>query len=167
MTKDEIVGISSVPSATSRGDHDGDDDNDPSSSDPNNINMPGLDVGGSSSHHKYGKTELLGSNGGGAGGGGGGMGAVISSPLGGTEGGAGGGGGGYGAKVGGAAEGILGRMYSSCEGNPLGAVHRAWGVSLIFIVIFFVVAIAEGELYSVVPRFEDFYIIHLIPLSVN
>ena len=75
------------------------------------------------------------------------MGAVISSPLGGTEGGAGGGGGGYGAKVGGAAEGILGRMYSSCEGNPLGAVHRAWGVSLIFIVIFFVVAIAEGELY--------------------
>uniref|UniRef100_A0A7S1ZUY8 Uncharacterized protein n=1 Tax=Trieres chinensis TaxID=1514140 RepID=A0A7S1ZUY8_TRICV len=46
----------------------------------------------------------------------------------------------YGEK---AARGLMGAMFTSCEADPRGSVHRAWGVSLIFIVMFFVVAIAE------------------------
>ena len=41
--------------------------------------------------------------------------------------------------------GILSKMFSSCAEDPQGSVHRAWGITLLFIVIFFVMAFVEGE----------------------
>lgn len=41
--------------------------------------------------------------------------------------------------------GILSKMFSSCAEDPQGSVHRAWGITLLFIVIFFIMAIVEGE----------------------
>ena len=41
--------------------------------------------------------------------------------------------------------GILSKLFSSCDGDPQGSVHRAWGITLLFIVIFFVLAFIEGE----------------------
>ncbi|CAB9504276.1 expressed unknown protein [Seminavis robusta] len=38
---------------------------------------------------------------------------------------------------------ILGRMFGSCASDPKGSVHRAWGISLLFVVLYFVVAIIE------------------------
>ena len=41
--------------------------------------------------------------------------------------------------------GILSKMFSSCAEDPQGSVHRAWGITLLFIVIFFIMAFVEGE----------------------
>ena len=40
---------------------------------------------------------------------------------------------------------LLGRMFGSCASDPKGSVHRAWGISLLFVVVYFVVAIIESE----------------------
>lgn len=42
------------------------------------------------------------------------------------------------------ANGLLARVFSSCDADPKGSVHRAWGISLIFIVLYFVMAIIES-----------------------
>jgi hypothetical protein len=41
--------------------------------------------------------------------------------------------------------GVLGKIFGSCSGDPRGSVHRAWGVSLLFIVLYFILAIIESE----------------------
>lgn len=41
--------------------------------------------------------------------------------------------------------GILSKMFSSCAEDPQGSVHRAWGITLLFIVIFFIMAFVEGK----------------------
>ena len=43
------------------------------------------------------------------------------------------------------ARGLMGRMFSSCHSDPRGSVHRAWGISLLFVVMYFVLAIIESE----------------------
>jgi hypothetical protein len=40
---------------------------------------------------------------------------------------------------------ILKRLFMSCESDALGSVHRAWAVTVLFMVLFFIVAIIEGE----------------------
>ena len=40
---------------------------------------------------------------------------------------------------------ILKKIFSSCENDALGSVHRAWAVTVLFMVLFFIVAIIEGE----------------------
>mmetsp|Transcript_18978 Transcript_18978/g.31477 ORF Transcript_18978/g.31477 Transcript_18978/m.31477 type:complete len:213 (-) Transcript_18978:160-798(-) len=40
-------------------------------------------------------------------------------------------------------EPILSKVFASCAGDPKGSVHRAWGVSLIFLVIYFILSIFE------------------------
>lgn len=40
---------------------------------------------------------------------------------------------------------ILKKIFSSCENDALGSVHRAWAVTVLFMVVFFIVAIIEGE----------------------
>lgn len=40
---------------------------------------------------------------------------------------------------------ILKQLFSSCEEDALGSVHRAWAVTVIFMVVFFVVSIIEGK----------------------
>lgn len=40
----------------------------------------------------------------------------------------------------------LNRMFTSCQGDPKGSVHRAWGISLLFIVLYFTIAIIESKL---------------------
>mmetsp|Transcript_18325 Transcript_18325/g.45397 ORF Transcript_18325/g.45397 Transcript_18325/m.45397 type:complete len:172 (-) Transcript_18325:970-1485(-) len=40
-------------------------------------------------------------------------------------------------------EGILSRVFSSCAADPRGSVHRLWGISLLFVVLYFVVAVFE------------------------
>ena len=43
---------------------------------------------------------------------------------------------------------LLSKLFTSCADDPKGSVHRAWGVSLIFLVIYFVLAILESKWYS-------------------
>ena len=43
---------------------------------------------------------------------------------------------------------ILRKLFASCEDDALGSVHRAWAVTVLFMVIFFVVSIIEGEYKS-------------------
>ena len=40
---------------------------------------------------------------------------------------------------------ILSKLFSTCEKDALGSVHRAWAVTVLFMVVFFIVAIIEGE----------------------
>lgn len=40
---------------------------------------------------------------------------------------------------------LLSRVFDSCSDDPKGSVHRAWGVSLIFLVVYFVLAIVESK----------------------
>lgn len=42
---------------------------------------------------------------------------------------------------------ILTTLFSSCEEDPLGSVHRAWGVTVLLMTLFFAVSIVEGEIY--------------------
>lgn len=43
---------------------------------------------------------------------------------------------------------ILGKLFSSCEDDALGSVHRAWAVTVLFMVVFFAVAIIEATKLS-------------------
>lgn len=43
------------------------------------------------------------------------------------------------------ANGFLNKLFSSCAEDPKGSVHRAWGISLIFVVVFFVISVIESE----------------------
>jgi hypothetical protein len=42
-------------------------------------------------------------------------------------------------------KGILSELFSSCSSDPRGSVHRVWGISLLFVVLYFIVAIFESE----------------------
>jgi hypothetical protein len=42
-------------------------------------------------------------------------------------------------------QGILSKLFSSCSSDPRGSVHRVWGISLLFVVLYFIVAIFESE----------------------
>lgn len=44
--------------------------------------------------------------------------------------------------------GILSKMFSSCAEDPQGSVHRAWGITLLFIVIFFIMAFFRSSVAS-------------------
>uniref|UniRef100_A0A7S4AFL5 MARVEL domain-containing protein n=1 Tax=Pseudo-nitzschia australis TaxID=44445 RepID=A0A7S4AFL5_9STRA len=39
--------------------------------------------------------------------------------------------------------GILNKLFSSCTPDPRGSVHRAWGISLLFVVVYFALSIFE------------------------
>jgi len=39
--------------------------------------------------------------------------------------------------------GILKKLFSSCAPDPRGSVHRAWGISLLFVVLYFALSIFE------------------------
>jgi hypothetical protein len=41
--------------------------------------------------------------------------------------------------------GILSVMFSSCSPDPRGSVHRAWGISLLFVVLYFILSIFESK----------------------
>jgi hypothetical protein len=43
------------------------------------------------------------------------------------------------------ADGILTKAFSSCSEDPKGSIHRAWGVSLIFVIIYFVFSVVESK----------------------
>ena len=45
---------------------------------------------------------------------------------------------------------ILSRMFGSCASDPKGSVHRAWGISLLFLVLYFAMSITESKLFVVV-----------------
>jgi hypothetical protein len=42
-------------------------------------------------------------------------------------------------------ESLLSKLFSSCSDDPKGSVHRAWGVSLIFLVVYFILAVLESK----------------------
>ena len=42
------------------------------------------------------------------------------------------------------ANGILSRMFDSCSDDPKSSIHRAWGLTLIFLVFFFGLSIFES-----------------------
>ena len=41
--------------------------------------------------------------------------------------------------------GVLDRLFRSCSADPRGSVHRAWGISLLFVVLYFALAIVESK----------------------
>lgn len=46
------------------------------------------------------------------------------------------------------ANGVLDKVFGSCADDPKGSVHRAWGVSLLFVLLYFAISIAESEFIS-------------------
>ena len=44
--------------------------------------------------------------------------------------------------------GILNKMFASCAPDPRGSVHRAWGISLLFVVVYFSLSIFESKSFS-------------------
>jgi hypothetical protein len=42
---------------------------------------------------------------------------------------------------------VLRTLFGSCEEDALGSVHRAWGVTVLLMTLFFVVSIVEGEIH--------------------
>ena len=55
---------------------------------------------------------------------------------------------------------ILKKLFASCESDALGSVHRAWAVTVLFMVLFFIVAIIEGE------KFVCFLVLLLVAVTV-
>jgi hypothetical protein len=43
-------------------------------------------------------------------------------------------------------KGLMGKMFRACSSDPRGSVHRAWGISLLFVVFYFVLAVIESKL---------------------
>jgi hypothetical protein len=41
--------------------------------------------------------------------------------------------------------GFLSAMFTSCSPDPRGSVHRAWGISLLFVVLYFILSIFESK----------------------
>lgn len=41
--------------------------------------------------------------------------------------------------------GTLSKLFASCASDPRGSVHRAWGISLLFVVLYFAFAVVESE----------------------
>lgn len=41
--------------------------------------------------------------------------------------------------------GVLSVMFTSCAPDPRGSVHRAWGISLLFVVLYFILSIFESK----------------------
>jgi len=41
--------------------------------------------------------------------------------------------------------GILSKLFRSCAAEPRGSVHRAWGISLLFVVLYFIMSVLESE----------------------
>ena len=44
-----------------------------------------------------------------------------------------------------ASGGILTFLFRSCNPDPKGSIHRAWSVTMLLTLLFFIVAIIEGE----------------------
>jgi hypothetical protein len=44
-----------------------------------------------------------------------------------------------------ATQGILGKIFHSCEGDAKGSVHKVWGVILILVLVNFIVSIVERK----------------------
>jgi hypothetical protein len=40
---------------------------------------------------------------------------------------------------------VLEKVFGSCADDPKGSVHRAWGISLIFVLVYFILSIFESE----------------------
>lgn len=47
-------------------------------------------------------------------------------------------------------------LFNSCIADPKGSVHRAWSLTLLLSVIFFTIAILEGEMIIVFDMFFTF-----------
>jgi hypothetical protein len=43
---------------------------------------------------------------------------------------------------------ILNKLFSECSPDPRGSVHRAWGISLLFVVMYFALSIFESKFMS-------------------
>jgi hypothetical protein len=46
-------------------------------------------------------------------------------------------------------DGILHKIFGSCAADPRGSVHRAWGISLLFVVVYFSLSIFESKFGSI------------------
>jgi hypothetical protein len=51
------------------------------------------------------------------------------------------------------ANGVLDKVFGSCADDPKGSVHRAWGVSLLFVLFYFAISIVESEFYVAVRNY--------------
>lgn len=44
---------------------------------------------------------------------------------------------------------VLTKLFSSCSPDPRGSVHRAWGISLLFVVFYFALSIFESKSFLI------------------
>jgi hypothetical protein len=51
------------------------------------------------------------------------------------------------------ANGVLDKVFGSCADDPKGSVHRAWGVSLLFVLFYFAISIVESEFHVAVRNY--------------
>ena len=42
-------------------------------------------------------------------------------------------------------KGFLNKLFTSCSEDPKGSVHRAWGISLLFVVLYFILSVIESK----------------------
>lgn len=41
--------------------------------------------------------------------------------------------------------GFLNKLFTSCSDDPKGSVHRAWALTTIFVVVFFIASVFESK----------------------
>jgi hypothetical protein len=49
------------------------------------------------------------------------------------------------------------KLFSSCADDPKGSVHRAWGVSLLFLVLYFVLSVIESTYQYIINTLSIHY----------
>ena len=52
---------------------------------------------------------------------------------------------------------ILNKLFSSCSPDPRGSVHRAWGISLLFVVMYFALSIFESKFFECINKNNYYY----------
>ena len=40
---------------------------------------------------------------------------------------------------------LLEKIFRSCDEDPKGSVHKAWGLSLIFVFVYFIISVVESK----------------------
>lgn len=43
---------------------------------------------------------------------------------------------------------LLERIFRSCDEDPKGSVHKAWGLALIFVFVYFIISVVESKSMS-------------------
>ena len=67
-------------------------------------------------------------------------------------------------------QGITSKLFASCAQDAKGSVHRAWGITLLFITLFFIMSILEGTFVLFMDEgasFRYYKELELLPLRFS